>query len=90
MDNLLPVCKNIATTHITNGCYRLHPIEWNIGESVGYLLAFCLENSVTPREVRNDEKLLRGYQNVLKKRGVEIAWRKDLKLAEGDPHIHAI
>ena len=90
MDNLLPVCKNIATTHITNGCYRLHPIEWNIGESVGYLLAFCLENSVTPREVRNDEKLLRGYQNVLKKRGVEFAWRKDLKLAEGDPHIHAI
>ena len=89
-ENLLPVCKNIGTTHITNGCYRLHPIEWNIGESVGYLLAFCLKNDVTPRQVRNTPELLRGYQKMLKKQGVEIAWRKGLKLEEGDPHIHAM
>jgi hypothetical protein len=89
-ENLLPVCKNIGTTHITNGCYRLHPIEWNIGESVGYLLGFCLKKGVTPRQVRNTPDLLRGYQTLLKKRGVEIAWRKGLKLEEGDPHIHAM
>lgn len=29
--------KNIGITHITNGCYRLHPVEWNIGEAAGYL-----------------------------------------------------
>ena len=29
--------KNIGTTHITNGCYRLHPVEWSIGEAVGAL-----------------------------------------------------
>ncbi len=89
-ENLLPVCKNIGTTHITNGCYRLHPIEWNIGESVGYLVAFCLKNKVTPRNVRNTTELLRGYQKELKKRGVEIEWPKGLVLAEGDPHIHAM
>ena len=89
-ENLLPVCKNIGTTHITNGCYRLHPIEWNIGESVGYLLAFCLENNFMPRQVRNNSEILRGYQNLLKKRGVEIAWKKGLTLADGDPHIHAM
>jgi hypothetical protein len=61
MENILPACKNIGTTHITNGCYRLHPIEWNIGESVGFLLAFCLRNSKTLRQVRNDADLLRGY-----------------------------
>src|SRR2546423_4872245 len=33
MDNLIPAAKNIGVTHITNGCYRLHPVEWNIGES---------------------------------------------------------
>ena len=33
--NLLPAGKNIGTTHITNGCYRLHPVEWNIGEVAG-------------------------------------------------------
>ena len=89
-ENLLPVCKNIGTTHITNGCYRLHPIEWNIGESVGYLLAFCLKNNLTPRQVRNTPDILRGYQNELKKRGVEITWPKGLNLEEGDPHIHAM
>nr|WP_246320979.1 FAD-dependent oxidoreductase [Paenibacillus germinis] len=29
--------------HITNGCYRLHPVEWIIGEAAGYLAADCLE-----------------------------------------------
>ena len=24
--NLLPACKNLGVTHITNGCYRLHPV----------------------------------------------------------------
>ena len=28
-ENLLPACKNIGSTHITNGCYRLHSTEWN-------------------------------------------------------------
>ncbi|MET7402537.1 FAD-dependent oxidoreductase, partial [Dactylosporangium sp. NPDC005572] len=28
MENLLPASKNLGTTHITNGCYRLHPVEW--------------------------------------------------------------
>jgi len=42
MENLLPACKNLGVTHITNGCYRLHPVEWNIGEAAGYLAAYCL------------------------------------------------
>ena len=33
VENLLPACKNLGTTHITNGCYRLHPVEWAIGEA---------------------------------------------------------
>jgi FAD dependent oxidoreductase len=28
VENVLPACKNLGTTHITNGCYRLHPVEW--------------------------------------------------------------
>ena len=43
MDNLLPANKNIGTTHITNGCYRLHPVEWSIGEAAGMLVAYALE-----------------------------------------------
>ena len=60
VENLLPACKNIGTTHITNGCYRLHPVEWTIGEAVGELVAFCTAKKRVPRQVRKDEKLLDG------------------------------
>ncbi len=87
MENLLPACKNIGTTHITNGCYRLHPVEWNIGEAAGTLAAFCLEHKITPRAVRQNHRA--EFQQRLVKQGVELAWPDDLVLAEGDPHIHA-
>src|ERR1700722_2462584 len=65
MENLLAACKNIGVTHITNGCYRLHPVEWNIGESAGSLVAFCLSPKRQPREVRNNEPLLADFQKQL-------------------------
>jgi hypothetical protein len=90
VENLLAACKNIGTTHITNGCYRLHPIEWNIGEAVGNLAAFCVARNVQPRQVRNDVNLLREFQNELVKKGFELEWREDINLDEGDPHRHAM
>lgn len=41
MRNLLPAWKNIGTTHLTNGCYRLHPVEWNVVEVAGLLVTSC-------------------------------------------------
>lgn len=78
MNNMLPVCKNIGTTHITNGCYRLHPVEWNIGESAGHLAAFCLERGVAPREVRADKELLQAFQAQLVAAGIELKWPDQL------------
>ena len=74
VENLLPACKNIGTTHITNGCYRLHPPEWNIGESAGMLAAYCLEKRVKPRQVRNTPEMLADFQKVLQSQGIEIHW----------------
>ena len=74
VENVLPACKNVGTTHITNGCYRLHPVEWGIGEAAGALAAFCLEQRVTPRAVRNTPKRLAAFQAWLVAQGVEIAW----------------
>jgi hypothetical protein len=74
MENLLPACKNIGTTHITNGCYRLHPVEWNIGESAGLLAAFCLSKDIPPRAVREKKKLLQEFQSLLHEQGVQLAW----------------
>jgi hypothetical protein len=74
VENLLPAGKNIGTTHITNGCYRLHPVEWNIGEAAGALAAYCLDHATPPRAVRNDPDLLAGFQQRLAADGVELRW----------------
>jgi hypothetical protein len=72
--NLIPAAKNIGTTHITNGAYRLHPVEWNIGESAGELAAFCIDESVLPRHVLSDQELLQRFQSRLIEAGIEIHW----------------
>ena len=78
MENLLPACKNIGVTHITNGCYRLHPVEWNIGEAVGLLVAFCIAKKRAPREVREKEELLADFQKQLAEEGVRLEWPKEV------------
>jgi hypothetical protein len=72
--NLLAAGKNIGTTHITNGCYRLHPVEWNIGESAGSLVAFALKRKLTPRAVREKENLLAEFQDFIRSQGIETQW----------------
>jgi hypothetical protein len=76
VENLLPACKNIGVTHITNGCYRLHPVEWNIGEAAGCLAARAVQIKTPPRRIRNDSKLLAEFQSALQRQGVETAWPK--------------
>lgn len=75
MTNLLPANKNIGTTHITNGCYRLHPVEWSIGEAVGQLIVFSSKSNVPFRAVRERQGLLSAFQQMLHKQGVETEWR---------------
>lgn len=76
VENLLPAAKNLGVTHITNGCYRLHPVEWNVGEAVGALVAFCTTRKRLPRQVRQQADLLRDYQKLLADQGVPLAWPK--------------
>lgn len=74
MKNVLPACKNIGTTHLTNGCYRLHPVEWNVGEACGLLVAFSLKECVSAREVYEDERRLKRFQEYLVANGIRLAW----------------
>ena len=74
VSNLIASCKNIGTTHITNGCYRLHPIEWNIGEVAGHLAATAIANSVQPKAIWENGKLLSSFRDFLHKIGVETSW----------------
>jgi hypothetical protein len=78
--NLIAANKNIGTTHLTNGCYRLHPIEWNIGESAGRLIGFCQLNNTTPHLVHHSETLTRELQNMLTKNGIPTQWPDEVFL----------
>jgi len=80
VENLLPACKNIGTTHITNGCYRLHPVEWNIGEAAGALAAYCVKGSTPPRSLLKNAKQLAEFQALLRAQGFELDW----------PNIHPV
>lgn len=80
MKNLLPACKNIGTTHITNGCYRLHPIEWNIGEVAGLCAAYSLLKNLEPHQILENESQFEEFAFWLESRGIQRHW----------PEFHAL
>ncbi len=83
VENLLPACKNLGVTHITNGCYRLHPLEWNVGEASGALAAYCLQTRRAPRGVYETPEHLRAFQRLLMDTlGFELEWPESIRLTE--------
>lgn len=79
--NLLAANKNIGTTHITNGAYRLHPVEWSIGEAVGALSAFCAQTGTEPEAVHGTPALLDDFQRLLTDRlGITLAWPEEIRV----------
>ncbi len=74
LTNLIAAGKNIGTTHITNGCYRLHPVEWNLGEVAGTLAAFCLDRGIRSAQVHERTDDLAAFQQQLVAAGVELHW----------------
>lgn len=79
VENLLPAAKNLGTTQITNGSYRLQPVEWSIGEAAGSLAAFALARRTTPRAVRADAEMLSDFQAELVGAGVQLRWDPALR-----------
>ncbi|MBV9439996.1 MAG: FAD-dependent oxidoreductase [Candidatus Eremiobacteraeota bacterium] len=82
LTNLLAACKNIGTTHLTSGIFRLHPLEWNAGESAGALAAFCVTQQKSPHQVAGDPHLTRAYQRALLAQGVPLFWWSDVKFGD--------
>jgi hypothetical protein len=75
VENLLPACKNLGVTHITNGCYRLHPVEWTLGEAAGAVAAQALIWGLTPRQIRGTPARLAEFQRLLSEElGFVLAW----------------
>ncbi|MCG0240120.1 MAG: FAD-dependent oxidoreductase [Firmicutes bacterium] len=86
--NLIAGAKNLGVTHITNGAFRLHPVEWNVGESAGALAAFALDQGVAPDAVYHNRDLLRRFQLTLLRHGIPLYWFTDVP--QGHPAFVAV
>jgi hypothetical protein len=88
VSNLLAGAKDLGTTHITNGAYRLHPTEWAIGEAGGWLAAWAIRHRREPVEIDRDHEALRVVQWQLLQAGHPLVWFDDV--LPDDPAFAAI
>jgi hypothetical protein len=88
LSNFVAACKNIGTTHLTSGAYRVHPVEWAIGEAAGTLAAYCATQNVAPTTVLDSAGRLTAFQQRLVARGIPIFWWSDIDF-ETNPRLFA-
>jgi hypothetical protein len=81
---LLPACKDIGVTHITNGAYRLHPVEWAIGEAQGEVAAYSLQHHLKPADILSNRKHLLVLQRNLIEAGSPLIWFDDVSTTDSD------
>lgn len=74
LTNLLAAGKAIGSTHLTNGCYRLHPVEWSIGEAAGTAAAYCSGKGITTHALYGSHSHREALQQQLKADGVHLHW----------------
>ena len=70
ISNLLAAGKTIGVTHLTNGAFRLHPVEWNIGEAAAVIADIALDKGTLPDAAAAQKELV--------KYGVPLVWFDDL------------
>ena len=87
-DGLILSAKSIGTTHITNAAYRMHPMEWAIGEASGFLAVFAIWTGEAPRRIVETLPLLRKLQGFMARNGIPIFWFDDV--GHDDPDFEAI
>ncbi|MGI8988058.1 MAG: FAD-dependent oxidoreductase, partial [Bryobacteraceae bacterium] len=73
VSNFLAAGKSIGVTHLTNGAFRLHPVEWNVGEAAGMIASLALEGKPESQ-----------IQAELARAGVPLAWFDDLPATDAD------
>lgn len=76
--NLLLANKTIATTHLSNGAYRLHPIEWQIGTAVACIAVESLKTGATPAQLYHNLAHQEAVQRRVIASGQAIAWAIDI------------
>jgi FAD dependent oxidoreductase len=82
--NYIAGCKNLGATHITGGAYRVHPVEWAIGEAAGTFAAYCVGQQVAPAAVHAASDRIAALQSRLLQNGAPIFWWDDVSY-DADP-----
>ncbi|MEM9372232.1 MAG: FAD-dependent oxidoreductase [Planctomycetota bacterium] len=72
--NLLAAGKAIGVSHIANGCTRLHPIEWGIGEAAGLFASWCCSRSTEPHAACEDLSTIDAIRRLAGEQGMPTAW----------------
>jgi hypothetical protein len=75
--NVLAGNKNLGTTQLTNGCYRLHTVEWAIGEAAGALAAVSVDKGEPPAQIRKQH--LADLHKSLATLGCPIDWPENVR-----------
>ncbi|MFE4106041.1 FAD-dependent oxidoreductase [Almyronema epifaneia] len=87
-EGLVLSSKSLGTSHITNAAYRMHPVEWAIGEASGFLATYAVWTGLTLRELATHPRHIRKLQGFLTRNGIPIFWFDDV--AQDDPDFEAI
>lgn len=87
-DGLVLSAKSLGTTHITNAAYRMHPMEWAIGEASGFLAVLAAWAGTEPRQIATQEAQVRRLQGFLSRNGIPIFWFDDV--SHDDPDFEPI
>lgn len=75
--NVLAAAKNLGTTQMTNGCYRLHTVEWAIGEAAGALAAMSVIKGEPAVAIR--QKHIGDLQKALTDLGCPMDWPEHVR-----------
>lgn len=76
--NLIAGGKCLGTTHLTNGAYRVHPVEWATGEAAGALAVIALQAARSPAALVDDARGIHRVQDHLLRHGAPVFWFDDL------------
>lgn len=80
VDNLLAGGKCLGVSHVVNGAYRLHPTEWEVGQSAGMVAHCAIAWGETPKHIRNTPARLAKLQtNLTRAYGTQLEWPDHIK-----------
>ena len=82
--NLLAGGKNIGTTHIVNGGYRVQPTEWAIGEASALIAVEAIRLAEDAAAVLSNPRTLSDLQLRLLQLKHPLIWFDDVELSDRD------